>query len=345
VPAKGIGVQPRNQERRSGFPATLSGPSRFCRDLRARLGSLAASRLALLIQGEIGVGKSALARAIHQESPRNRRPFKILDCNALPEEILSRELFGHRRGAFTGADRDAPGLLRAADGGTIYLGDIEELNASGQRAMLRVMEEGEIHPLGAPHPEPVDLRFIESSRGPLSTRVREGNFRADLFYRLNGLSVEIPPLRQRPEDLAFLIEFTLREESRRLQRSLPRLRDDLRRLLIRDPWPGNGLELVHAIHHMLAVSDDRLLTPHHLPSLLLDRMEENAASVVGTRTFSLPAEASFDEQVSCFQRILLQRVHNEVQGNLPELCRKLGISRERLRSTCRRLGLELGSRH
>lgn len=335
-------MQPQTGANDLGIPSVLDGPSRFCRDLRGRLNSLANSRLPLLIEGEIGVGKSDLAREIHRASPRRQRPFQILDCNALPGEILSRELFGHRRGAFTGADHDAPGLLRAADGGTLFLGEVEELNPSAQKAILRVLQEREIHPLGAPSPEPIDLRFIESSRESLANRVRKGHFRTDLFYRLNGLSIEIPPLRQRPEDLAFLLEHTLRRLCRELKRPLPRLREDLRSLLIHDPWPGNSLELVHTLEHLLVVGDENLLTPHHLPAALLQRMEDRSQRDLGTRTFSLPAEAPFDDQVAAFQRILIQRVHNEVDRDLGELCRRLGLSRGRLRSRCRSLGIDLG---
>ncbi|MFQ5654715.1 MAG: sigma 54-interacting transcriptional regulator [Planctomycetota bacterium] len=330
------------QQSAQKLPEGFLGPSRFSRELRERLPRVAASRAPVLLEGETGVGKSTLARAIHSRSPRAARSFQLVDCSSIPESILTRELFGHRHGAFTGAVNDEPGYLEAAEGGSVYLRGVDRLPWRGQTVLLRAFEEGEILPIGASRPLPVDLRFIESSQAPLEQWVREGSFREDLFYRLNGLRIEVPPLRERPEDLAFLIERFLRAEARRMRRGAPRIRDDLRRVLLAYPWPGNLLELRHTLQGWLAVEDAEVLTPAHLPAQILARLEERGEQPSGTRTFSIPAGLPFRRQLSFFQTVLLKRCWRECEGDREKLLRRLELTPHQLRYLQRKLDLGLG---
>ena len=335
------GLHSTNERRGTAVLDPTRGPSVFSRSLRERLPRLASSRLSILIEGESGLGRSVLAERLHHTSPRAAAPFHSFDCVSVPEPLLPRELFGHRRGAFTGAEEADGGRLRATEGGTFYLHGIEHLPATGQGALLRVLEQGEIQPLGSPHPEPIDVRFIESTTRPLASQVAEGSFRTDLFYRLNGLQIRIPPLRERPEDLHFAIDDLIAHHATQLGRPAPRLRDDLRRLLVRDPWPGNTVELGSVIEGMLAMSSDDLLTPHDLPPAVLERIEERGETTVGTRTFSIPAGLGFRDQVVAFQRILIQRVWRECGRDRKKLAARLHLEPHQLRYWSRKLDLPL----
>jgi len=320
----------------------LIAPSRVIRELKERIERVAPSRVPVLIEAESGCGREGVARRIHDLSPRARAPFESVDCSAIPEPLLPRELFGHRRGAFTGAERDDPGRLRAAAGGSVYLHGVDRLPPTGQAALLRVLEQGEVLPIGAHRPERVDLRFIESADRSLAGEVRAGAFRSDLFHRLCGLQLAIPPLRERPEDVAFHLEWSLRRGARRLGRAVPRLREDLRRLLLADPWPGNILELEHAVEGMLALATTDLLTPADLPPSLLERLEERGEAPTGTRTFSIPASLGFADQVAYFQRILIQRLWRECGRDRQRLVARLGIEPHQLRYLAKKLDLQLG---
>ncbi len=336
----------RGTTRPSGEPREfdldpLLGPSRAIRELLDQLPRVAASRVPVLIEGEAGTGREFVARRVHELSPRSGSPFQTLDCASIPESLITRELFGHRRGAFTGAEQDDLGRLRAASGGSVYLHGVDHLPASGQGALLRVIQEGEITPLGDGRPLRVDLRFIESADRPLAAQVRAGEFRSDLFHRLNGLLLEVPPLRERPEDLAFYLEWSLRRESRRLQRTPPRLRDDLRRLLLGDPWPGNLAELCGTIEGMLALATGDLLTPTDLPPSIRQRLEERGAAPAGTRTYSIPAALGYADQVVYFQRVLFQRVWRECGRDRLRLGRRLGLEPHQVRYWTKKLDLDL----
>ena len=319
----------------------LLGPSRVIREVRDRVSKIAAQRLPVFIDGESGTGRQFVARQVHQLSQRSHAPFQAFDCSSVPEGLLARELFGHSRGAFTGADVDDIGRLRAASGGSFYLHAIDHLPPSGQCALLRVIQFGEFTPLGETNSTRVDLRFIESSDRSLPHQVRDGSFRMDLYYRLNGLKVELPPLRERPEDVSFYIEWLLQKHARIQGRSIPRVRDDLRRLFQSDPWPGNLPELEGAIESTLVQSEGDLLTPHQLPNPLLARLEDRGDAPSGTRTFSIPAQLEFAEQVTFFQRILLQRVWRECGRDRTRLAARLGLERHQLRYWVQMLDGEL----
>ncbi len=206
----------------------------------------------VLIQAESGTGKELTARALHSTSPRGDGPFVPVDCGALPEGIIESELFGYERGAFTGAVRASVGLFRSANGGTLFLDEIGELPISLQARLLRVIQEREVRPLGATESIPVDVRLIAATNRDLAEEVRRGGFRSDLFYRLRVVSIELPPLRERPEDIPELVKLFLSRAPK--DSPVKGIEPDALQALVDNPWPGNIRELENCIEAALALS-------------------------------------------------------------------------------------------
>ncbi len=220
----------------------------------------------VLLLGESGTGKEVLARALHEESPRRDKPFLAVNCSAIPETLLESQLFGHRRGSFTDAREDRRGLLQEAEGGSVFLDEIGDMPPSLQGKLLRVLQEHEVHPLGAPAPVPVDVRTIAATHRPLERLLEEGRFRQDLYYRLNVIAVRIPPLRERPEDLLPLAAYFLEKHGRRLGRSACTLSTEAVDVLRRHAWPGNVRELENAIERALVLGRDDVIWPGTSPT-------------------------------------------------------------------------------
>ncbi len=247
-------------EMREIAPGLLGGP--VLQAATAPLRQAAASSLTIVLEGETGTGKEVVTRCVHAWSGRPG-PLVAVNCAALPEGLAEGELFGYRRGAFTGADRASPGFFRSAAGGTLLLDEVSDLSLSLQAKLLRVLEEGEVQPLGETRPVPVDVRIVVASQQPLMDAVKEGRFRPDLLARLDGITVRLPPLRQRKEDVPQLFSHMLREISRN---RAPAVEGDLvERLCIHD-WPFNVRELVQLVRQLLVLHPDQpLLRAEHLP--------------------------------------------------------------------------------
>jgi two-component system response regulator HydG len=211
----------------------------------------APSMLPLMLLGESGTGKEVAAKAVHELSTRSQGPFVPVNCGAIAPELAEAELFGHEKGSFTGAIHSAPGAFGAADGGTLFLDEIGDLPLNLQVKLLRALEAGEVKPVGAPRPRPIDVRVICATHHDLAKRVREGEFREDLYYRLRGVTVELPPLRSRPRDIVPLAEHFL--EKRKI------LAADARAALVAHRWPGNVRELRHVIHLACVLNDGPVL--------------------------------------------------------------------------------------
>ena len=223
----------------------------------------------VLILGETGVGKGLLARAMHHESPRAEGPFITVNCGALSETLIDSEIFGHERGSFTGAERSRRGYFELAHGGTIFLDEVSELPLHLQVKLLKVLEDGRIQPLGSERPVTVDVRVIAATNQDLSTAVREKTFRSDLFYRLNVVSLAIPPLRDRREDIPELAHSYLTHFARKLHSDVERFSPMASRVLVRYDWPGNVRELINVIERAALMSAGQVIELDDLPADLL----------------------------------------------------------------------------
>jgi DNA-binding NtrC family response regulator len=219
----------------------------------------------VLLEGESGTGKELLARELHVRSPRCHRPFVPVNCSAIPETLLESQLFGHRRGSFTDAREDRKGLLQEAEGGTVFLDEIGDMLPSLQAKILRVLQEKEVHPVGAASPVPIDVRIVAATHRTLSKEIERGSFREDLYYRLNVISVRVPPLRERPEDLLPLIAHFLDKHGRRLGRTGCTVAPEALDLLRSHTWPGNVRELENWIERALVLGEAKRITAADLP--------------------------------------------------------------------------------
>jgi PAS domain S-box-containing protein len=290
------------------------------------LPAVAESDCTVLIEGETGTGKELLARAIHGASRRRQRPFVAVNCSAIPETLLEAELFGVRTGAYTGADRDRPGRFARATGGTLLLDEVGEISGAVQVKLLRVLQEHSVEPLGSSSPLAVDVRVIAATNRDLKALVRAGSFREDLYYRVNVVRLELPPLRRRREDVPLLAEHFVATLNRRQGRALQGFSAEAMALLVAHDWPGNVRELENAVEHAFVLCRGGRIEPRHLPDQLRGR-------VARRRDLSSAVAAAEAEAI----RDALRRNHN----NRLAAARELGMHRATLFRKVKALGLEL----
>jgi two-component system NtrC family response regulator len=285
---------------------------------RARLA--AGSDVAVLLLGETGTGKERLARAIHAASPRSRRPFVPVNCGALPRELIESELFGFRRGAFTGAYTDAPGIFASAAGGTVFLDEIGEMPREAQVKLLRVLQEGEVRPVGSSQPVRVDFRILSASNRPLAS-LRGEQLREDLYFRIATVIIELPPLRSRPEDVLVLAQHFIARFARRAGREIVLARSAIE-LLLRYPFYGNVRELENVLESATALSAEspQTITDRELKPLLGDSASPPADRPLPESTLSIDA----------LERAAIQQALRVCQGNRTRAASMLGISRDTL---------------
>lgn len=261
----------------------LIGQATAIEQMQALVARVAASDATVLVRGETGTGKELVARSIHDQSPRAAGPLVTINCGGLPEQLVESELFGHRRGAFTGADEHRAGLFEVADGGTLFLDEIGELPLALQSRLLRVLESGEIRRVGDNHPIMVDVRVVCATHRSLEAMVADGSFREDLLFRINTFEIETPPLRERLDDLPLLVDHFVRLRRPQAPPQAEVVSSTALELLQRHRWPGNIRELANCIEHAVVLCDELPLRPEHLPARIC-----RAAASTGER--SQPAE-------------------------------------------------------
>jgi len=309
-----------------GDQAVLTGKMR---ELMTSARKVAAIRVSVLITGESGTGKEILANAIHRHSTRAAKPFVPFNCTAIPREMLESQLFGHRRGAFTGADRDSLGLIRSAQGGTLFLDEIGELGLDLQPKLLRFLESGEICPLGEPSPLHVDVRIIAATNSNLEQLVQQGRFREDLFYRLNVIRLAIPPLRERRDEIPALAHHFAARASAEFSKGRVRITEETMEHLVLYPWPGNVRQLFNEIRRMVALADvDAVLRPSAL-SLQILRATPRVRKVEGPE-LAVPLQDKLTPTLWRIEREMIRAALHKHHGQLEAAAKSLGISRKGL---------------
>jgi len=248
------------------------GTSKSAQKIRELVKKIAQTESTVLITGESGTGKEIIARAIHELSPRSGGPFVSINCAAVPETLLESELFGYKKGAFTGATKDKIGLFAAADGGTFFLDEVAEMPLPIQAKLLRILETYEFVPLGSTTPVKVDIRLVAATNKNLKELVDQNRFRADLYYRLNVIHIHIPPLRERREDILPIAYSILERVALKRNEPVKKLSDEAKELILNAPWEGNVRELENVLERAAILCDDEIITPEHLPEYIVEKV-------------------------------------------------------------------------
>jgi two-component system NtrC family response regulator len=305
----------------------MIGRSRSIREVFDLAERVAATGATVLVRGESGTGKSLLARAVHRASPRSGAPFVTVNCGALPENLLESELFGHEKGAFTGAVAAKQGRFRTAEGGTVFLDEIGEMSAPLQVKLLQVLEEGVFTPVGSDRPVAVDVRVIAATNRDLEEAIAEGEFREDLFYRLNVFPIAVPPLRARPEDVTLLLDHFLA----RFGRAPDDLTPAARERLLAHRFPGNVRELENLVERAVILAGSDPIDAPHFPALDRVRVSEGA--------FAVPEIPDEGLSLESLEKELILKALEKAGGNKTRAAALLGLTRRTLYSRLEKHGL------
>lgn len=317
-------------QRKFSFENIIS-KSRVMRTMFETIKASAPTRSTILIQGESGTGKELVARAIHQNSPRVHSPFIIVNSGSLPPDLLESHLFGHVKGAFTGAVSDKKGLFEAADRGTIFFDEISTLNLETQAKLLRVMQDREFMRLGGTNTLRVDVRVIAATNADLEEFIKEKKFREDLFYRLNVIKIELPPLRQRKEDIPLLTKHFLDMYSKENNKEIIGVSEDVMEIMENYEWPGNIRELENLIERAVVLTKSKLITRNNLPPFLLE--EKRAEAMIS----SLNNNLHLKEQVQSYQKKAIIEALRRTKGVQKKAARLLGVKPTTLNEMMKRL--------
>lgn len=318
-------------------PPVIVGESESIRRALATARKVAATDATVLLLGESGTGKEMVARLIHHESPRAGRSLVAINCAAIPKDLLENELFGSEKGAFTGADRRKIGRLELASGGTVFLDEIGDLPIELQGKLLRVLEEKQFERVGGTRPVAVDIRVIAATNRDLRAEVRRGSFREDLFYRVNVVPIELPPLRERPGDVLLLARWFVGQLARELRKPEPRLADAALERLARYSWPGNVRELRNTIERALILAEGSLIGPGEIT--LPDEPEAAEEALVAAAAAPDLASAK-RETIRRLEIATLRRVLRDTKGNKAEAARRLNLSYKSLWLKVKEYGLD-----
>ena len=292
-------------------PTNIIGNSPKMQEVFRLIERTAGSRQPILIQGESGTGKELVARALHDSSPLSDKPLVVINCAALPETLLESELFGHEKGAFTGAVSSKPGLFEIADGGTLFIDEFGELAAPLQAKLLRVLEDGTMRRVGSVKERRVSVRIIAATNRDMEKEVQAGRFREDLYYRINVLTINLPPLRERPGDIELLLERFAGDDWEYTPEALS--------VLDRYSWPGNVRQLQNAIERAKILAEDETIQLHNLPPEIVRGVESSAAPPPGTKC-----------DLDTLNKLHIQQTYARHQGNKARTARALGIGRRTL---------------
>jgi DNA-binding NtrC family response regulator len=293
---------------------------------------VARSSSTVLIRGESGTGKELIARAIHNQSPRSSEMFQAVNCAAINENLLESELFGHEKGSFTGAHAEKKGLFEVADRGTLFLDEIAELDVGMQAKLLRALQERKIRRVGGTHEIAVDVRVVAATNRDLRAMVEDGRFRDDLYYRINVLSVDVPPLRERREDIPVLIDYFLKKHTRNTSRLVKGLTSETNRMMNDYGWPGNVRQLESAIERAILLCEGDMITPEDLPS---EVQHETKGTSPGA--FKLPPEGISFEQV---EKNLILQAMEQTDYNITKAAKLLGMTFRTLQYRLEKFGIK-----
>ncbi|HXC72902.1 MAG TPA: sigma-54 dependent transcriptional regulator [Pyrinomonadaceae bacterium] len=293
---------------------------------------VARSNSTVLVRGESGTGKELIARAVHNQSPRAAEMFQAVNCAAINENLLESELFGHEKGSFTGAHAEKKGLFEIADRGTLFLDEIAELDVGIQAKLLRALQERKIRRVGGTHEINVDVRVIAATNRDLRAMVSDGRFRDDLYYRINVLSIDVPPLRERREDIPVLIEYFLKKHTKNTSRLVTGLTAETKKLMNDYSWPGNVRQLESAIERAILLSEGDQITPDDLPTEVRQEVGPTAEGA-----FKLPAEGINFEEV---ERNLITQAMEQTDYNITRAAKLLGLTFRTLQYRLEKFGIK-----
>jgi two-component system nitrogen regulation response regulator NtrX len=318
-----------------GPTATMVGSSPQMAELRALIARVAPTEARVLISGESGTGKELVAAAIHAASPRADAPFVRVNCAAIPRELVESEMFGHERGAFTGATERRIGRFEQADGGTLFLDEVGDLSSEAQAKLLRALEAGEIERVGGERPIPVDVRVVSATNKDLARAAKDGQFREDLLYRLNVFPIAIAPLRERPGDVPELVRHFAALVTQRIGRPAIAVTAEAMDLLVRHTWPGNVRELANIVERVIILSPRSAVTQDDVASAL-------PAGDGETAPLSNPVAETLEltDELDRFERTLIARALSAAGGSVAEAARRLSTDRANLYRRMKRLGIE-----
>ncbi len=331
-------IQSENIRLRSQIQGSVSsyhgliGKSKPMQKVYEIIDKVAQSDTAVLIQGESGTGKELVARAIHTKSKRSENKLIPIDCGSLPHELLESELFGHVKGAFTGAIADKRGLFEDANHGTLFLDEISSTDLNFQSKLLRALQHKEIRRVGGNQTAKIDTRLISASNRDLKTEVKNGNFRQDLFYRINIVTIDLPPLRDRKEDLPLLCDSFLRKFSDISGKEVSKISDEVIHIFLNYTWPGNVRELENVIERAVILTSTGEVRKCDLPPEMLD------ANFIGV--FSTSNNLNFNEAKEIFEKNYILQLLKECNGNISTAARKSGLLRQGLQAKVKKLGID-----
>jgi DNA-binding NtrC family response regulator len=330
----------RRLEAMRKFGGLIGNSARMQAVYRLALG-VAPTASTVLLLGESGTGKELTARAIHQHSPRAEKPFVALNCSAIPVDLVESELFGHMRGAFTGATATRPGLFEAADGGTLFLDEVGDLPPLAQVKLLRALQEGEVKRVGANETRTVDVRVVAATNVDLKTRIGSGRFREDLYYRLNVVCISLPRLRERPDDIPLLAQHFVAKYAQRANRPVKGISNAALDVLLAQPWPGNVRELENAIEHAVVFCSGETIEPENLPMSLDQKPPQSSPLAVAPPAVhaDLPFRDAKARALASFEETYFRELLARADGNVSEAARRAGLDRSNFRRAARRAGV------